>query len=377
MRVVAWAGVLGAVFGLTHHTRELTTQDAAPSLRATIDLTIGSADETRDAYIFGNVSGLALLTDGRILVADNSTNDIRVFGPGGMHLFTIGRTGEGPGDLRRPCCLATAPDGRLWVRDVGNRRYSIFDLGSARATFIRTIRQQVANPRGFDDRVQWDDRGRVVDIGQLGLDRMQRAFLDSAGNAVRWDSLKSPPADSLAFMEVKRQVTGGVTTYWYYQPYGPGELRAYGPGGETAEAVSSNYAVSWFDGARRRITLIRRTNVPPELSARERREASNELDRVARDAGVARSALRFDVPARKPVLRSLGFDLDGRLWIERTIPDGRPREADIYERNGRRMAVMSWPAHVSMSHRTARGRTAIGVAVDSLGTNTVVRLRFR
>ena len=38
---------------------------------------------------------------------------------------------------------------------------------------------------------------------------------------------------------------------------------------------------------------------------------------------------------------------------------------------------MVWPAHVSLSHRTARGRTAVGVAFDSLGTSTVVRLRFR
>jgi hypothetical protein len=377
MKRLALSGTLSALFLLTDASRVASTQEATAPLRGAIDLTIGSADDTRDAYIFGNINGLALLEDGRILVADNSTNDVRVFRPDGTHLFTIGRAGEGPGDLRRPCCLAIASDGRLWIREVGNRRYSIFELSASRATFVHTIRQQVANPRGFDDRIQWDERGRVVDIGQLGRDRMQLAFVDSAGNAARWDTLTSPPADSLAFMEVRRQVTGGVATYWYHQPHGPNELRAYGPRGETAEAVSSNYAVSWFDAARRRIALIRRVVDPPGLSPRERREASSELDRIAREAGVARSALRFDVPARKPVLRSLGFDLDGRLWIERTVPHGQPREADLYERDGRRIAVMVWPAHVSLSHRTARGRTAVGVAFDSLGTSTVVRLRFR
>ena len=368
--------MLAAVLLLVRGGGEAHTQPSTPALRGTIDLAIGSVDETREAYIFGTVSSLALLEDGRILVADHSTNDVRVFGPDGRHHFAIGRAGAGPGDLRTPCCLVIDRHGRLWVRDVGNRRYSIFEVGPSKATFVRTIRSQVASPRALNDRVQWDDRGRIVDLGQLPNDVMQRAFLDSTGNA-SWDTLRSPPAESLSVMRVPRRVEGGTAIYYFYQPHGPGALRAHGPRGETAEAVSSTYAVSWLDATGRRIVLIQRDMTPPELSARERREAARELDDVARQAGVARGALPFDVPARKPPLRDLGFDLDGRLWIERTVPDGQPREADVFERDGRRVGVMTWPAHVSLRHRTVRGRTAVGVAIDSLGTNTIVRLRFR
>jgi hypothetical protein len=233
------------------------------------------------------------------------------------------------------------------------------------------------NVRPLNDRIQWNDRGHIVDIGVSFDFGLQRAFLDSSGKALRWDSLKPPPAESLAVMETSQRTEGGVATYYFYQPHGPSELRAHGPRGETAEAISSSYSVSWFDEMRRRVVLIRRDFVGPELSASERRAADSSLNVVAERSGKARGALPFDVPKRKPPLRDLGFDLDGRLWIERSVPDGHPREADVYERDGRRVAVMTWPAHISLRHRAFKDRTAAGVAIDSLGTNTVVRLRFR
>jgi hypothetical protein len=345
-------------------------------LQGVVDLTIGNVDETRDSYIFGNVSGLLLLADGRILVADNTTHDVRVFDGDGRYRFTIGRRGAGPGDLTRPCCLTSAADGQLWIRDVGNRRYSIFDIASTGAKFVRTLRSHVASPQALSSRINWDLQGRIVDIGQIS-EAVERAFIDRGGNVARWDTLRSPPSESLAVMRIQRRVEGGVATYWYYQPYGAYSLRAFGPSGETADAVSSNYAVTWFDAERRRITLIQRAVTGPELSRREQRIANEELDRIVKDNGVSKASLAFGVPRRKAPLLDLGFDLDGRLWVEKTVPDGQPREADVYDRRGALLAVMTWPSHIRLNSRTVRGQTAVGVAVDSLGTNTIVRLRFR
>ena len=290
--------------------------------------------------------------------------------------FTIGRRGAGPGDLTRPCCLTIAADGRLWIRDVGNRRYSIFDIASTEAKFVRTVRSHVVSPQALSSRIDWDPQRRLVDIGQSS-EAIQRAFIDAEGNVARWDTLRSPPSDSLAVMRIQRRVEGGVATYWYYQPHGAYALRAFGPSGETADAVSSNYAVTWFDAERRRITLIQRPITGPELSRREQRVANEELDRIVKDNGVSRALLAFGVPRRKAPLRDLGFDLDGRLWVEKTVPDGQPRQADVYDRRGTQLAVMTWPSHIRLDTRTVRGQTAVGVAVDSLGTNTVVRLRFK
>jgi hypothetical protein len=48
----------------------------------------------------GDQSGVVLLDDGRIVVADGSANEIRVYDARGARLSTLGRTGDGPGEFR-------------------------------------------------------------------------------------------------------------------------------------------------------------------------------------------------------------------------------------------------------------------------------------
>ena len=83
------------------------------------------------------------------------------------------------------------------------------------------------------------------------------------------------------------------------------------------------------------------------------------------------------LPNRKMPLQALGFDLDGRLWVERSVVDGQPGEADVYDRNGQWSAIMQWPAGVTMRYWTVRGRTGLAVAEDEDGVQRVVRVQFR
>ena len=53
------------------------------------------------------------------------------------------------------------------------------------------------------------------------------------------------------------------------------------------------------------------------------------------------------------------------------------QEADVYDRDGRWVATMVWPAGIRLVTWTVRGRTGLGVAIDSLGVQRVVRLQFR
>jgi len=100
------------------------TAAAIDELAATITLEIGEV-EGEEAYLFGQVSGLALDAEGRIYVADRQASEVRVFTPDGAHLFTFGRAGSGPGEMRAPCCLAFDRAGLLWLRDAGNARQPV------------------------------------------------------------------------------------------------------------------------------------------------------------------------------------------------------------------------------------------------------------
>jgi hypothetical protein len=84
----------------------------------------------------------------------------------------------------------------------------------------------------------------------------------------------------------------------------------------------------------------------------------------------------FTVPARKQPVRSIQFDGNGRLWIERSQPAGAEREADVYDRSGRLAEVRRWPSNVSLSGGYLGAEVAVGVRTDSLGAQQLVRVRF-
>lgn len=346
--------------------------------RGTVDLSIGAADEARDAYSFGVIGGLATDAQGRIIVADSKDHTVRVFAASGRYLYTIGRKGKGPGDLDGPCCLTIAKDGLLWVKENGNHRYSVFRMGATDASFVRSIRG-ATNSVWSADRVDFDAKGRILDLesafdAATKTSRIVRRHVDSTGMMVESDTIPKPPADSLS--AVTFATRNGTATY--FQPYGATELHAFGGTGHMAHAVSSRYAVAWVAPDGRKRTLLQRATVSAvALSVKERQAADELLNSIARNTGVPRANLALSIPNRKMPLQSLGFDLDGRLWVERSVADGQPGEADVYDRSGQWSAIMQWPPEVKMRFWTVRGRTGIGVAEDEDGVQRVVRVQFR
>jgi hypothetical protein len=90
-----------------------------------------------------------------------------------------------------------------------------------------------------------------------------------------------------------------------------------------------------------------------------------------------RGDIPFGVADRKPPLRDLFFDQEGRLWVELSVLDAAPPAAHVYSPEGRLLFTAHWPARTNLSHGAARGDFAYGVQRDSLDTERVVRLRFR
>ena len=57
-------------------------------------------DEGTPAQQFSNIVGAARLSDGRIVIADGQSKEVRYFDEGGTHLLTVGGPGQGPGEFR-------------------------------------------------------------------------------------------------------------------------------------------------------------------------------------------------------------------------------------------------------------------------------------
>lgn len=114
---------------LSQESRIAWTISAAP------EFSIGTG-RSQDAYHLFRVRDAMVLPDGGVAVANGGTGEIRLFGPDGVHVVSMGGGGEGPGEFRRLEAI------ELWVGDsilgwdVRQQRVSVFDaLGQHGRTF--------------------------------------------------------------------------------------------------------------------------------------------------------------------------------------------------------------------------------------------------
>jgi hypothetical protein len=114
--------------------------DELESLRSDVatvpQLDLGVADST-DEQVLSGVVGAVRLSDGRVVVANGGTRELRVFDPDGELSDRVGRTGEGPGEFRSIGFLGVLRGDSILVYDGRLHRTSVFD---ADGTFITTVR---------------------------------------------------------------------------------------------------------------------------------------------------------------------------------------------------------------------------------------------
>lgn len=86
------------------------------------ELRIGTAEGEAE-YQFGQISGMGILSDGRIAVLDQQGQHVKLFSPQGDYLATIGGPGSGPGEFGPGSGpLLVGPGDSLFVPDLGNQR---------------------------------------------------------------------------------------------------------------------------------------------------------------------------------------------------------------------------------------------------------------
>ena len=68
-------------------------------------------------YLFGNITGAIRLPDGRIVVADEQSYEIRMYDAAGAHVWTSGQEGEGPGEYGGVRLVRGCPGAAITVYD--------------------------------------------------------------------------------------------------------------------------------------------------------------------------------------------------------------------------------------------------------------------
>jgi len=92
------------------------------------ELSLGKA-EGEEAYLFSDISGLDVDNDGNLVVLDYASAQVRVFDDRGVFLRTIGRKGQGPGEMEMPVFVQVEPSSELFVFDYLRQNLITFSLG--------------------------------------------------------------------------------------------------------------------------------------------------------------------------------------------------------------------------------------------------------
>ncbi len=110
-------------------------ENGAPDARArlgwhvSVDPVLSIGETGRGAaYELFRVEDALRLEDGRILIANGGTSEVRVFDADGVHRATWGREGEGPGEFTGLSGLADWPGDSVMAWDFALNRMTIFDL---------------------------------------------------------------------------------------------------------------------------------------------------------------------------------------------------------------------------------------------------------
>jgi hypothetical protein len=298
------------------------------------EVTIGKL-EGEEEYLLGDPRSIAVDEAGLIYVLDVHVPVVRVYAQDGLHLRDLGRQGDGPGEYRSPDGMAVLSDGRVLVRDPPNARITLFDsLGTHLGEWPLT--------GGFntDDRyyVDHSDFSYATTILERGTDPWAWRF-----GVVRYspqgDIVDTIPAPTWDFDRAQVTASGDGFRTVRTVPFSPIIAWTFSPRGYMVGGVSTDYRIDSFlpTGAVHRFERAFAPVLVKGAEADERRESIT--NNLRRRAGLW-TWNGPPIPDEKPPFTEIFASWEGNIWVCLST-EGTPRmtieeAADEEVRTGRR-----------------------------------------
>jgi len=352
-------------------TSALPAQGARWTLKET--LRIGGAESGPGMFV--QTRSIDADSKGRILVYDRQTQDIRMFAPDGKFIRTIGRVGSGPGEMRNAEGMVIARDGRIWVRDAANARFTVFNAeGEPEKSWTMKFcwSQGMWHP-------QPDRQGRIIDYDCVVPVGGSRARTDAVvayhTDMSKVDTLWTRPecgTRELSEASTWIQRSEKRTSYTSI-PFAPSPIGALGPSGEVWCAPNSaRYEVTRLIGGAKDTVRFSRNVTPVPVTKAERDSIVGVFD------AKGPSGLDFDrIPKTKPAIQLISVDDQGRPWIRRMNAEGMV-SFDIYSPDGKPVATTDLGPYRTMTYLpfVVRGDHVYMVVLDQDDVQHVTRFQI-
>jgi len=292
----------------------------------------GAAD---DDVFFGNVLQVLPAPDAGLYVLDSQLLTVFHLDAAGALVGTLGRRGDGPGEVNNVNSMVAMPDGSLGIGQVLPGKVVVV---AADGTPVRSFR--VTDPAA-------PGSGFVLYLGGVAHDDM----LVATGMRWRMDSLPLMVQETF----LRRYDLDGIAVHDFLRKETTFDLQAFvftesgydfvwtrfdvRPDGRICVAPARNvYEIQLLapDGEVERIITRPYTSVP--RSTAEREEARRSLTAIGTNYG--RELQDVQVEATEADILSLRAMADGSLWVrtsrgDRDRPDGVLTSLDVYDPAGR------------------------------------------
>ncbi len=346
--------------------------------------------EGPDELMFGQVASVALDGAGNVVVADLQSNEIRVFGPEGAHLRTLGGAGEGPGEFERlngawPIPGGTivavdnrvgritrfGPDGELLGAEAFQGTGLVGPIGLAGSNAVLSRVRSLPSPRGA-----------VTASGGLDLSAMTAA-LEGGTEFLLRHGLDGVLIDTVATLSaaVTQMTASGsgedLSIQLMRVPFSPNPYAASSTAGRIAVTAGDSYEILLYgpDGALERI--VRLAEEPPlrteaHLEAWVRASVTGGHWDDAELRATMRSYEEMPMPDRLPAWDGLLIADNGEIWARRySIRGADTIVRDVFSAEGGHLGTVTTPANLGRYlEQVVDGRLVV-IATDDLGVERV------
>ena len=278
-------------------------------------LTIGDAIGEPGHELY-RVFGASRLTDGRIVVANQGSSELRYFAADGRYLMSLGRDGEGPAEFRKLRQIVRHAGDSLLAWDDGLQRWTAVGLDGGFGQSV-TLRPAFMNPPRLlgvtSDDVMWVEyRERRTPTGPQFVDQHLRLFrINQDGQVV--DTVGTFRYGSQRVIDAEAHFVGGPLFEALHEFAIWGDT-IYSGHGDAPE-------IEVRDEKWRLLGLIRWTNpdraIPAEdLAAYRAQRVDGISDPRFRRLAERRWELT-PVSDRYPAFQEMMVDDAGNLWVKR------------------------------------------------------------
>ncbi|MBU4254607.1 MAG: 6-bladed beta-propeller [Acidobacteria bacterium] len=313
-----WKGTIEVKDGVTFVKNPREPLYAEMKLNLEEELSIKGISENGD-FIFAEVSSIAVDRNENIFICDRKEANIKLFDRSGNFLATIGRRGQGPGEMSDPERVCISNNDELVVLDVQNRCFLYFSLDGK---YIKTLKS----------------RGMLL----LGL------HVDSKGNILA-STLKQgqsfPEYELIKYdPDLNPQFTIGSMPYQQnmraINPFAPGYTYAVDQNDNIVYGYSDKYEIQIFSPQGKSLKIITKEYDAVRITDAEKEEEKSKAPPYA----------GFNFPDTHSAFQSIKLDDEGRIFVKTWKKEypGKGFYYDIFDSQGRYTAEIFLEAMPSL-----------------------------